>query len=85
MMRLDLKRRKEETEALARLATSSDWQILKPILGRLADTERRHLVQADFQNLLMVGRSQGRANAYESIVLMVEKAPERASKYLKEE
>jgi Ethanolamine utilization protein EutJ (predicted chaperonin) len=84
-MRPDEKRRKAETEALARLAISSDWQILKPILGRLADTERRHLVQADFQNLLMVGRAQGRAYAYESLAAMVEKAPDRASKYLKEE
>lgn len=84
MMR-DPKRQKDETEALARLATSSDWPILRAILGRLADKERRHLAQADFQNLLMVGRSQGRANAYDSIVVMVEKAPERASKITKEE
>jgi len=85
MTPVDMRRKKEETEALARLATSSDWPVIRDMLGRLADNERRHLAHADFQNLLMVGSAQGRVYAYESLIALVEKAPERASRLPKEE
>lgn len=62
----------DERQHLTNLVASPQWDVVKSYLRRVIDGERDTLSSTNFENLLQVGRSQGRIAALQQLERWVE-------------
>jgi len=68
---------REDDEKLARLAMHDGWPVLARVLDEWIRREANDLASRRFNDLLEVGRSQGRMKAFEQVKQFVERRLDR--------
>lgn len=70
----------QDEEKLIRLAQHEGWQVISRVLDLWAKEQAQRLASHRFQDMLDVGRHQGKMMAYEQVKAFVNRRLERAMK-----